>query len=197
MASANQLEAAAFAWRNSCMEKLGAEEGKRIAAVLGSVLRPGANDEELLDSARFALQSEGLGFATSQELMRNLSRDFYAAIAHESALESLGEGSAFESMDSLLSALESSASQLDAVLAGKAEAPDVTSLLSLKPEVVEAEAVRLGAAPEEAERLVGNLWRRIAELMDRAQVDRSLQQVKLAAIVQLLEESRLAGAWNN
>ena len=197
MASANQLEAAAFAWRNSCMEKWGAEEVKRIAAVLGSVLRPGANDEELLDSARFALQSEGLGFATSQELMRNLSRDFYAAIAHESALESLGEGSAFESMDSLLSALESSASQLDAVLAGKAEAPDVTSLLSLKPEVVEAEAVRLGAAPEEAERLVGNLWRRIAELMDRAQVDRSLQQVKLAAIVQLLEESRLAGAWNN
>lgn len=197
MASNSQLEAAAFAWRNSCMEELGTEEGKRIAAALGAVLCPGVNDEDLLTSARFALQSEGLGFATSQHLMRNLSRDFYAAIAHESALESLGEGSAFESMDSLLSALESSASQLDAVLAGKAEAPDVTSLLSLKPEVVEAEAVRLGAATEEAERLVGNLWRRIAELMDRAQVENALQRVKLEAFTQLLEESRLAGAWSN
>lgn len=195
MASSSQLDAVAFSWRNSCMEALGGDEGKRVAAVLGAALQPGVDDEELLNAARFALQSEGVGFAKSQSLMRSLSRDFYSAISSSSAIESLGRGGAFESMDSLLSALEASSSQLDAVLAGQAQAPDVTSLLNLKPEVVEAEAVRLGAAPEEAERLVGNLWRRIGELMERAQVERALKQVKLAAMTQLLEESRLARAF--
>lgn len=194
MASSNQLEAVAFSWRNSCMEVLGADEGKRVAAALSTVLKPGTADEDLLNSARFALQSEGIGFATCQSLMRRLSRDFFNAIAQDSALESISQGSAFESMDSLLAALEAGASQLDAVLAGQAEAPDVSSLLALKPETVEAEAVRLGATPEEAERLVSRLWTKMTTVMERIQLERALKQLKLDAMTQMLEETRLAGA---
>lgn len=195
MANNKQIDAIGLAWRNTLMNTLGAERGKATFAVVQTQLQPGIDDEALLTSVRFALQRQDIGFAVTQELMRKLSADYYAGLAHDSALDAIGHGSAFESMETLLSALEAGASQLDAVLAGKVEPPDISGLLDIQPDQLEAEAVRLGAQPEVAEQLVSNFWKRLSELVARQQLQRATKRIKLDAMVKLLDECRLANVY--
>lgn len=195
MATSRQLDGIGFAWRNTLMNTLGAERGKSVFAAVQKQLQPGTDDEALLTSVRFTLQRQDVGFAVTQELMRRLSADYYAGLAHSSALDAIGQGSAFESMDTLLSALEAGASQLDAVLAGKAEPPDISGLLDVQPDKIEAEAVRLGARPEVAERLVSNFWSRLSQVVARQQLERATNRIKLDAMVKILDECRLANLY--
>jgi hypothetical protein len=52
--------------------------------------------------------------------------------------------------------------------------------------------VRLGADPEEAETMVAGIWHRLSQIMARARVQLEIKRVRQLAMVQMLEETRLA-----
>lgn len=190
MATADQLETVALAWRNAAMEELGAREGQRVALELEKLLAPWAEDTKILADADAVLRQAGLRFGSAQSLHRQLTSSWYRVTTQRGAIANLG-GGAFGSMADLTQALEAAVAEVVAIEAGEAPMPDFSDL-ELTPETIEAEAIRLGAAPEEAELLVASMWRRLSTVMARARVQRETAQIRQMAILQLLEESRLA-----
>ena len=195
MANYEQLEGVSLAWRNSCMEELGAIRGSEIALALDPILVPDRAGDRILADARVALARPDLRFGTVEALLRRLAADWYRITSNRGSIANLAAsgGGAFSSMADLTSALQAAVSEVEAIEAGRLPAPDISDLARIDPELLESEAVRLGAAPEEAEILVAGIWHRLSQIMTRARVQMETKRVRQLAMVQMLEETRLAG----
>ena len=62
----------------------------------------------------------------------------------------------------------------------------------IDPEVLEAEAIRLGADPDDAGIMVAGIWHRLSQIMARARVQLEIKRVRQMAMAQMLDETRLA-----
>ena len=192
MASYEQLNGVSLAWRNSCMEELGAIRGSEIALALDPILVPDRAGDRILADARLALARPDLRLSTAEALLRRLTADWYRVTSSRGAISSLATGGAFSSMASLTSALQAAVSEVEAIEAGQAPAPDISDLTRIDPALLEAEAIRLGADPEEAEIMVASIWHRLSQIMARARVQLETKRLRQLAMVQMLEETRLA-----
>jgi hypothetical protein len=125
MATYEQLNGVSLAWRNSCMEELGAIRGSQIALALDPVLVPDRSGSRLLGDAKRILAIQDLRFGTVEALARRLTADWYRVTSSRGAISSLASGGAFSSMASLTSALQAAVSEVEAIEAGQAPAPDI------------------------------------------------------------------------
>lgn len=195
MANYEQLNGVSLAWRNSCMEELGAIRGSQLALALDPILAPDRSGSRILGDARVALARPDLQFSTAEALLRRLTADWYRVTSNRGSIANLAAsgGGAFSSMADFTAALQSAVTEVEAIEAGQAPAPDLSDLTRIDPEALEAEAVRLGAAPEEAEIMVAGIWHRLSQIMAQARVQMETKRVRQLAMAQMLEETRLAG----
>ena len=193
MATYEQLNGVSLAWRNSCMEELGAIRGGEIAMALDPVLVPDRSGSRILGDAKRILAIQELRFGTVDALARRLTADWYRVTASQGSIAGLASGGrAFDSMASFTNALRAAVSEVEAIEAGRVPAPDIADLMRIDPEVLEAEAVRLGADPEEAEIMVAGIWHRLSQVIAQARVQLETKRVRQMATAQMLEETRLA-----
>ncbi len=186
----------AMAWRNHCVEDLGSAVGRKLADALAAMEETTAGDEAILDGMRTVVAAQAVPAAQAEALVRRLTTDYWR-IATANPVQALGgAGSAFASLDSFMDAMDGAKQQLDAILAGDAEAPDLSwATTAPAPEQVVAQAVALGAEPRAAAMSVHALYAKLAEAMDAARARQAAAQLRLDAWVQLLEESRLSRAF--